>query len=254
VIDIRQTKCTELGVSLFRRHWGCKGATLQALLFDPTPPLEVVSNLVALLHGCRKETTPEPEFAFLLINRLDHPESDPTNPSRAGPFDTACADPATLVLTDKSVIHGTVTEAREDVAFRVERPKLLSLTTMSGMPLGRRLTRVWPRLPDQDLVFQRHLVALPPAGNDFLLRRIPPRAHLTLEKKQFRAENGPTLRPNSEECRTEKRKRANDEILCIAKKVKPSPHDLFPLRMVGIESLPSGGISNTNPFAARRFS
>jgi len=99
--------------------------------------LEVVSNLVTLLHGDGKENRlPQPESALLLIDRIDHPGPDPTNTS--SPFDTPCANPATLVLTDKTVIRGTVTEAREDIVFRAERPKMTPLTTMGGTLLGRR--------------------------------------------------------------------------------------------------------------------
>jgi hypothetical protein len=218
--------------------------------------LEVVSNLITLLRGHGKESRiAQTEFALLLIDRLEHPASDATNPS--SPSDAACTNPATLVLTSKSIIRGTVTEAREEVVFRVDCPKVPPLTTMSGMPLGRRATLVPPQLLVQESVFRRHLAALPPACDDFLLSRTPPPAHiLTLEKSKSR-ETGFTLRPNSENCRTEKRKRASDETLYVVKKIKPNPRDLFPLRIVGTvstRSRPNEGTFNTNPFATRSFS
>ena len=77
-----------------------------------------------------------------------------------------------------------------------------------------------------------------------------------LEKLQFRAENGFTSCPSSENYRTEKRKRVGDETVYIVKKVKPNPRDLFPPRMMGTASTrsrPSEGIGNTNPFTTRSF-
>jgi hypothetical protein len=259
LIDIRQTKCTQSAISLFRRNWGRKSTTTHAPFFDPTPPLKVLSNLVTLLRG-QENRLAQTEFALLLIDRLDHPTSDPTNPS--GPLNInispVCADPATLVLTDESIIHGTVTDAREEIVFRTEYPKMSPLMTMSGMPLGRRRNLVSPRLLVQEPVFRRHLVALPPACNDFLLWRTPPLPDpLEFERPQRRAETGSTLRPNSENCHTEKRKRANDETIYVVKKVKPNPHDLFRPRMVGrvnTGSQSSDSIGNTNPFAPRSFS
>ena len=219
--------------------------------------MEVISNLATLLHGHGKETKfTQTEFALLLIDRLDHPASDLTKPS--SPPDPPCANPATLVLTDKSIICGTVTEAREDIVFHVERATMTPLTTMSGMPLGRRPIHVSPQLLVQDPVFRRHLVALPPACNDFLLWRTPPPVHLlTVEQPQFRAETNSIPCPNSENCRTEKRKRASDEVICVVKKVKPNPRNLFLPGMVGTASTrsrPNEGIRNTNPFATRSFS
>jgi len=219
--------------------------------------LEVVNNLVKLLHGHGKESRlAQTEFALLLIDRLDHPASDFTNPSR--PSDTACANPATVVLTHKSIIRGTITEAREDVVFHVECPKMSPLTTMNRVPLGRRPTLVSPQLLVQESVFRRHLTALPSICDNFLLWRTPPPAHLlTLEKPQSRAETGFTIRPNSENCRTEKRKRATDETIYVVKKVKPNPRDLVSTRIAGTASTsspPNKGIVNTNPFATRRFS
>ena len=224
---------------------------LRDYFFDPTPPLEVVSNLVTLLHGHGKDN--RTESALLIIDRLDHPEPDPTNPS--SPFDTPCANPATLVLTDKAIIRGTATEAREEIVFRVEHPKMTPLTTLGGMPLGRRPTRVSPQLLAHESNFRRYLVAIPPPCNDFLLWRTPPPAHLlTLENPQFRAENDLTLCSNSENYRTEKRKRVSDETLYVVKKVKPNPRDIFPPRIMGTASTRSRPISNTNPFATRSFS
>jgi len=212
--------------------------------------------LVTLLHRHGKESRlTQTEFALLLIDRLDHPVSDPTNPS--GPSDTACANPATLVLTGKSIIRGTITEVREEVVFRAECPKVSPLTTMSGMPLGRRPTLVSPQLLAQGSVFRRHLTALPPDCDGFLLWRTPPPPHLlTLVKPQSRAETGFKLHPNSESCRTEKRKRASDETLYVVKKVKPNPcRDLFPQRIVEQRvSRLNVGLNNTKPFATRSFS
>jgi hypothetical protein len=209
---------------------------MKNFLFDPAPPLEVVSNLVTLLHGHGKERRlAQSEFALLLVDRLDHPASDPTNTS--SPSNTACANPATLVLTGESVIRGTVTEARGEAVFRVERPKMSPLTTMSGMPLGRRPTLLSPKLPAQEAGFRRHLTALPPACDDFLLWRTPPPPHLLAVKKpQSRAQTCFTLRLRPEICRTEKRKRASDETFYVVKKVKPNPRDLFPPRIVGTAS------------------
>lgn len=219
--------------------------------------MEVVSNLVTLLHGHGKENQlAQTEFALLLIDRLDHPTSDPTNP--CAPSGTPCANPATLVLTNKSIICGTVVEAQGDIVFSVECPKVSPLTTMSGMHLGRSPTLVSPQSPIQESLFRRHLVALPPACNAFLLWRTPPPARLlTLEKPQFKAETTSTLRSDSENCRTGKRKRATDETTYIVKKVKLNPRDLFPPRTVGTASTrsrPKEGISNINPFTAQSFS
>ena len=219
------------------------------------PPLQVVNNLVGLLHGHGRENRlAQPEFALLLIDCLDHSVSVPTNPSSSP--DTACANPATLVLTDKSIIRGTVTESREEVVFRVECPKISPLTTMSGMPLGRRPTFVPPLLLIQGSVFRRHLTALPPACHDFLLWRTPPPAHLTLMKLQSRPEAGFKLCPNSENYRTEKRKRGSDETHYVVKKVKTnSRHEIFPPRIVEQRaSRLNDGINNANPFATRSFS
>lgn len=229
---------------------------MENFLFDPVPPQEVVNNLVTLLHGHGEKTRlAQPEFALLLIDCLDHPALDPTNPS--SPSDTPCSNPATLVLTGESIIRGTVTEVREEILFRVECPKMSPLTTMSGMPLGRRPTLGSSQLLIQESVFRRHLTALPPACDGFLLWRTPPPAHLlTLVKSQSRAETGFKLHSGPENCRTEKRKRAIDETLYVVKKVKPNPlRDLFPPRIVGQRaSHPKEGISNTNPFATRSFS
>ena len=256
MIDIRQTRCTEPAISLFRNKWRCKGTREEDFLFDPVPPLEVINNLATLLHGHGKEgRLAQTEFALLLIDCLDHPELDPTNPS--SPSDTPCANPATLVLTGKSIIRGTVTEVREEVLFRVECPKMSPLTTLSGMPLGRRPTLVSPQLLIQGSAFRRHLTALPPACGGFLLWRTPPPAHLlTLVKPQSRAGTGFKLHSDPENSRTEKRKRAIDETLYVVKKVKPNPlRDLFPPRIVGQRaSHLKEGISNTNPFATRSFS
>ena len=219
------------------------------------PPLQVVDNLVALLHGHGKESRlAQAEFALLLIDCLNHSVSVPTNTS--SPSDTACANPATLVLTGESIIRGTVTEVREEVVFRAECPKMSPLTTMSGMPLGRRPTPVPPQLLIRGSVFRRHQTALPPACSGFLLWRTPPPAHLTLVKPQSRAETGFKLRPNSENCRTEKRKRASDEAHYVVKKLKTNPrHDPFPPRVVEQRaSRLYDSISNANPFAARSFS
>lgn len=245
----------EPAISLFRDKWRCKGTDNESSLFDPVPPLQVLNNLVTLLHGHGKESRlAQAEFALLLIDCLDHSVSVPTNPS--SPFNTACANPATLVLTDKSIIRGTVTEVREDAVFRVECPKISPLTTMSGMPLGRRPTLVPPQLLIQGSVFRRHLTALPPACHDFLLWRTPPSAHLTLMKPQSRAETGFKLHPNSENYRTEKRKRGSDETHYVVKKVRTNKrHEIFPPRIVEQRaSRVNDGINNTNPFATRSFS
>ena len=245
----------EPAISLFRNKWGCKVTDNESFLFDPVPPLQVVNNLVALLRGRAEENRlAQAEFALLLIDCLDHSVSVPTNPS--SPSDIACANPATLALMGESIIRGTVTEVRGEVEFRVERPKMSPLTTMSGMPLGRRPTPVPPQLLIPGSVFRRHLTALPPACNGFLLWRTPPPAHLTLVKPQSRAETGFKLRPNSENCRTEKRKRASDETLYVVKKLKTNPrHVLFPPRVVEQRtSRPNDNISNTNPFPTRSFS
>ena len=210
--------------------------------------------MVTLLHGHGKEDqTTQTEFALLLVDRLDHPEPGPTDTS--SPFDTPCANPTTLVLTDETMIRGTVTEAGENIIFRAERPKVAPLTTLSGMLLGRHPTRVSPQVLANESVSRRHLVALPPPCSDFLLWRTPPPARLlTLEKPRFKAENGFTLCPNY---RAEKRKRVNDETFCVIKKVKPKPHDIFPPRTMGTASTrsrSSEGIINSNPFSARSFS